>query len=994
MALQRLGSIPAALSWLAQRGVRGLATDSRRLEAGDAFIAWPGHAQDGRRHVCPSLAAGAPACVVEADGAEAFGLDDPRIAAMDNLKAATGPLASAFFGAPSDRLSVIAVTGTNGKTSTAWWTAQALSALGRRCGVIGTLGVGAVPAAGGANDPAAASALQSTGLTTPDPVTLQRAFKRFADEGYAACAIEASSIGLAEQRLSGTHIDVAVLTNFTQDHLDYHGSMDAYWQAKARLFGWPGLRAAVLNLDDPQGAALQRALVGNALDVWTYAVTGAAATTCAARLTARSVRYVDAGLAFDLVESGEPPVPLRTSLIGDYNVSNLLAVVAGLRALGYPLADAAQACAALTSVPGRMQRVALATSPDAARLPEVLVDYAHTPDALDKALRALQPLATARVGALWCVFGCGGDRDAGKRPLMGAIAQRLAQRVVVTSDNPRHEAPGAIVAAIVEGMALEPAAHVIEDRRAAIAHAVSHAGPNDVILIAGKGHEAHQQVAGVRHPFDDVIEARTALALLTPSPRGSGSEAATLGEIHALLPSATLIGNPATPILRIHSDTRTLRAGDLFVALRGERFDAHDFLAQARAAGAIAALAERGLAEAGLPGLQVDDSRAALGALAAGWRRRFELPLIAVTGSNGKTTVTQMIASILRAWHGDGAFSTEGNFNNDIGVPLTLLRLRQDDTAFHRAGVVELGMNHPGEIAQLAALAAPTVALVNNAQREHQEFMASVEAVARENGSVIGSLGADGVAVFPADEAHTPLWRELSGARRTLTFALGAEGAADVSAAAVWRADASSGDHWAVALRTPAGSATLTLHVAGLHNVKNALAATACALAAGCPLDPVVRGLEAFTAVKGRSQASSFVRDGRRVTLIDDSYNANPDSVRAAIEVLAALPAPRWLVLGDMGEVGDRGAAFHREVGAYARHAGIDALWTAGPLCAHAAAAYGAARHFDAVEALLEALAEGPAAASVLVKGSRFMKMERVVAALTDAAAAGGSHAA
>lgn len=464
----------------------------------------------------------------------------------------------------------------------------------------------------------------------------------------------------------------------------------------------------------------------------------------------------------------------------------------------------------------------------------------------------------------------------------------------------------------------------------------------------------------------------------------------TLAQAQALLPGARLQGDATTVVQRVHSDTRSLRAGDLFVALRGERFDAHDFLVQARAAGAVAALAERGLAGAGLPGLEVADTRAALGTLAAGWRRSMALPLIAVTGSNGKTTVTQMTAAILRAWQGEAAFSTEGNFNNDIGVPLTLLRLRP---GVHRAGVVELGMNHPGEIAQLAAMAAPTVALVNNAQREHQEFMASVEAVARENGSVITSLAADGVAVFPADDTYTPLWQVLAGARRVLTFALEPSVVADVTAHARW-----AQDHWDVALSTPAGDTTVALRIAGRHNVKNALAATACALAAGCPLAAVTQGLNSFTAVKGRSQASRIERGGRTVTLVDDTYNANPDSVCAAIDVLASLPAPRWLVLGDMGEVGDQGVAFHREVGAYARSAGIEALWTAGALCAHAAAAYGTgARHFNAVEDLLAALPEAPVAASVLVKGSRFMKMERIVAALKsapDAASTGGSHAA
>ncbi len=463
----------------------------------------------------------------------------------------------------------------------------------------------------------------------------------------------------------------------------------------------------------------------------------------------------------------------------------------------------------------------------------------------------------------------------------------------------------------------------------------------------------------------------------------------TLAQAHALLPAATLVGDAAIEVLRVHSDTRSLRAGDLFVALKGERFDAHDFLPQAKASGAVAALAERGLAQAGMPGLQVADTQAALTALASAWRQRMQLPLIAVTGSNGKTTVTQMIATILRTWLGDAAFATAGNFNNHIGVPLTLLGLRQDEQTWHRAGVVELGMNHPGEIAELAAIAAPTVALVNNAQREHQEFMASVEAVARENGAVIEALGPTGVAVFPADETHAALWHALAGTRPTLTFAL--QGEADVTCHAEWNGDAPA-PHWAVMLKTPAGALALQLHVAGWHNVKNALAAAACALAAGCPLDAIGRGLEAFEPVKGRSQVKSFINQGHSVTLIDDTYNANPDSVRAAIDVLAVMPGPRWLVLGDMGEVGDQGPAFHTEVGAYAKARGIEALWVAGSMSAHSAKAFAGARHFDAVPSLIGALAQAPECRSVVVKGSRFMRMEQVVSALMNTA--GAPHAA
>ena len=454
----------------------------------------------------------------------------------------------------------------------------------------------------------------------------------------------------------------------------------------------------------------------------------------------------------------------------------------------------------------------------------------------------------------------------------------------------------------------------------------------------------------------------------------------TLAQAHALLPGSTLVGDGAIALLRVHSDTRSLRAGDLFVALKGERFDAHEMLGEAKIRGAVAALAQRGLAESGLPGLLVTDTQAALEQLGAAWRARFHLPLVAVTGSNGKTTVTQMIAAILRAWHSEGAFATEGNYNNHIGVPLTLLRLRQDDSLWHRAGVVELGMNHPGEIARLARLAQPTIALVNNAQREHQEFMADVEAVARENGAAIEALAAGGTAVYPADDAHAPLWRHLARSRPQLTFAL--QGPADITVDARWVAQGQAA-HWTLALRTPAGPVAVSLKLAGLHNVRNALAAVACALAAGAPVAALQRGLDGFAAVQGRSQIKAAVLHGTPVTLVDDSYNANPDSVRAAIDLLAAMPEPRLLLLGDMGEVGDRGPAFHAEVGAYARERGIDHLWCAGAQSAAAARAFGpTSRHFDGVPNLLAARSQLPAVASMLVKGSRFMQMERVVQSL------------
>lgn len=448
-----------------------------------------------------------------------------------------------------------------------------------------------------------------------------------------------------------------------------------------------------------------------------------------------------------------------------------------------------------------------------------------------------------------------------------------------------------------------------------------------------------------------------------------------LGFIQQHIPQARLVGDGAVPLLRVHSDSRSLQLGDLFVALKGERFDGNAFLAQARSAGAVAALCSVDPVSAGLPGIVVPETLKALGALATAWRAQFALPMVAVTGSNGKTTVTQMIASILRAHAGDAAFATRGNLNNEIGVPLTLLGM----TADHRIGVVELGMNHPGEIGLLAAMAQPTVALVNNAQREHQEFMHTVEAVARENGSVLSALPVNGVAVFPIGDLYTSLWQDLAGARTSLLFGDEADGAQVFARNVAWGDGA-----WTLELYTPSGSAAVALQIAGRHNVRNALAAAACAHAAGVPIAAIAQGLTAFEPVKGRSRALSVATPAGKVTVVDDTYNANPDSVEAAIEVLRELPAPQLLVLGDMGEVGDNGPQFHAEAGTLAQQKGIPQLFALGAQSAFAASAFGAgARHFESMQALQEAVcAVMPHVGSVLVKGSRFMKMEQVVQAM------------
>ena len=490
-----------AAHWLQSRVSGTLHCDSRKLQPGDGFIAWPGAASDARQYVASALAQGARACLVERAGVEGFAFSDERIAAYAGLKAASGPIAAAYFGHPSTQLDVLAVTGTNGKTSTVWWLAQALSNLKQStpiaCAMVGTLGIGRVPQ------------VVSTGLTTPDPVLLQQTFRRLVAEGFKACAIEASSIGIEEHRLDGCQIRCAIFTNLTQDHLDYHGSMAAYWQSKVRLFAWPGLQAAVVNIDDAQGCLLADELTTRSLDLWTVSC------KTAARLQARDVRYEAQGLSFSVCE-GAHSHRLQTRLIGLYNVSNLLGVIAAMRVMGVPLAAAVEACAQLTPVPGRMECVG------APGQPLVAVDYAHTPDALSQALTALRSLADQRGGKLWCVFGCGGDRDAAKRPLMGAVAANHADRVLVTSDNPRSDKPETIISQILLGMAGHAPPMVQPERALAIREALSLATASDVVLIAGKGHEDYQETAGRRIAFSDLDHARRALAVWAEAAHGAG----------------------------------------------------------------------------------------------------------------------------------------------------------------------------------------------------------------------------------------------------------------------------------------------------------------------------------------------------------------------------------------------------------------------------------------------------------------------------------------
>lgn len=901
-----------------------LRLDSRDIQIGDVFVACKGHHSDGAQYIQKAVDNGAAAILLE-KGLQAPVVNVPLLE-VEHLRAQLGALADEWYGYPSASLSVIAITGTNGKTSCANWVAKALTQQGVPCATIGTLGT-ILPSGenlGGA-------------LTTPDVLSVHRLLAELKQKNMAAVTIEASSIGLVQGRMDGVRIKVAGFTNLTLDHLDIHQSMQEYERCKGLLFQWPALEYAIINVDDAAGERFFQQ--SKAKTTVAYSMKAHALAT----VQAKKYQFADYGLSFDLsLPEGETQV--LTRLVGEHNIANLLLTAGILQALGWGSSKIAKAIALLEAVPGRLETVNVPEGVSSQGLPLVVVDYSHTPDSLLHALKALRPSAAARQGKLICVFGCGGDRDPSKRPVMGKIAAESADISYVTSDNPRTEEPLSILAQITQAMPEGTFAHV--NRAYTIVHAILKADAKDVILVAGKGHETYQEIHQQKTAFDDRLWSLFGLLLK------SGA--------------------------KINTDSRTVSPGEIFVALKGESFDAHRFLADVERKGAVAVVVSEQAEGVKIPQILVDDTLKALSQAAKAWRSSFDLPVIAVTGSNGKTTCKEMISSILQTYVGaEHCLATTGNLNNHIGVPLSLLRLNEH----YKAAVFELGMNHPGEIAALADMAQAQVALVNNAQREHQEFMKTVEAVAYENGESLKALPPQGVAVYPADDTYTPIWNQLAGQRQKIMF--GAHGqvyATEVQTNAL-------GSNFILHYESVPGLSKMatqqvpvSLSIPGEHNVRNALAAAACALAIKVPLATIAEGLSSFKAVNGRMQQYRLNND---IVLINDTYNANPDSVIAAIDVMSNLPQPAILVLGDMGEVGDNGPQMHAEVGLYAKQKGIQQLLGMGDLCREAVKAFGdGAQHFEDVESLVSVLKAAVNTKTILVKGSRFMKMERVVQAL------------
>lgn len=915
-------------------------SDSRAVEGGDLFVCVPGLRVDGHDFAGGAVDAGAGAVVVERE----LDIDVPQIVTPSSADA-LGVLSAVMAGRPADRLTTVGITGTNGKTTTTYLVEAILTAAGHGPGVIGTVSY----RYGGREVPAP--------YTTPPPAELQRVFGDMAQAKCSHAVLEVSSAALSMSRMAGTSFQVAAFTNLTQDHLDVHGSMDAYRQAKARLFArhLADDGVAVINVDDPAAATMIEAAAGKR--VLRVSTRGAEADVFAAELQA-TIEGVRAEI---VTPSGtltvESPV-----LLGHYNGDNITMAVAIAEALGIDHPAISRGIAELAGVPGRVERVANQHGLD------ILVDYAHTPDALDNVLSALRPLTRRR---LICVFGCGGDRDPSKRPIMGQVVARLADLPVVTSDNPRTEEPQSIIDMILPAVP-EPF-FVDVDRRTAIRAAVAEATPGDVVLIAGKGHEDYQDVGGKKIHFDDREEA--AAAAEARQGFATGELIRAYGELTST--TAEVVSGPGDrEFSRIIIDGRTATAGDLYVAIRGANHDGHDFCDQAVAAGASGVVvAER--ARDRLPALgdatviSSEDPRQFLGAAASFHRARWDKQLIGVTGSAGKTTTKDLIAAGLGAI--GRCHRSRGSLNNETGVPLTVLGLRP----FHDYGVVEMGMRGLGQIAYLTELARPNVGVVVNAGVAHLGVLGSVEAIAQGKGEIFAGLRSGGCAVYPVDDQR--LAGYAKAADRQLTF--GTTDGADVRLVD-YRPLGIDGSE--IDLDVMGRSVTVRLALVGLHVALDAACAMAAAVALDADPEAIAHGMASAVPPALRGQLALVAERH----LLIDCYNANPASTEAALSTLAELrgQASAFAVLGDMLELGEGAAAAHRQTGRHAADLGI-AVIALGELRddlaggAHDGGGI-AWTERDHQAAAGRALAESRPGDWILIKGSRGMKLENVVAAL------------
>ncbi len=928
--------------------IHGITADSRDVQPGFAFAALPGQTRDGADFIDDARTRGASAIFAQAGreiadpGVPLIAVEDPRIL--------LAKAAARFFDAQPETM--VAVTGTAGKTSVASFTRQIWQRAGLAAAMIGTTGV------------VSPQRTEYAQLTTPDPVHLHRLLGELVDEGVTHAAMEASSHGLDQRRLDGVRLRAAAFTNLGRDHLDYHPSVDAYFEAKMRLFKalLPTGAPAVIFADDEWS--------DRALDVARDAGhTVLSVGRNGSFLTLKRVEHQRHQQVAEIHHEGaiyQVTIPLA----GDFQLSNALVAAALAIVTGVPAGEAIAALEHLKGAPGRLELVGTTD-----RGVPAYVDYAHKPDALEQVLRSVRPFTTGRIVL---VFGCGGDRDRGKRPMMGEIASRLADVVIVTDDNPRSEDPAAIRGEI---LAATSDAVEIGDRGRAIAEAVSQLEQGDTLIVAGKGHEQGQTVGDTVLHFSDHEAVREAIAAL--------ADRQWLWDIADLVDAmrGRPVGEMPDGVDGISIDSRTANAGDAFFAIKGDRFDGHDFASAALANGAsLLVVSEAKLPALGrlhAPMIVVDDVLAALGRLGVAARARSKARIIAVTGSVGKTTSKEMLRHALSVQ--GSVHASVASFNNHWGVPLTLARMPPDT----RFGVFEIGMNHAGEIRPLVKMVQPHVAVITAIAAAHLGHFKGIGEIAAAKAEIFEGVESGGYALLNRDSQKFSQLKKIAGQCGIAHIhAFGENKQADIRLLAYEPTATGSNVRADIA----GDEIEMTVGLPGRHIVQNALAVMGAAKFAGADLQRAAAALADLPATRGRGTRHRLKVAPGQITVIDESYNANPASMRAAIELLRDTPVAdggrRIAVLGDMLELGRFSAGMHKDLAGPLTDAGIDLVLLAGPeikVLDDTLAETPVHQYCADVDTLQPLLLESVRAGDVvMIKSSNSLGFSRLVSALLD----------
>ncbi|AWD32662.1 UDP-N-acetylmuramoyl-L-alanyl-D-glutamate--2, 6-diaminopimelate ligase [Candidatus Kinetoplastibacterium sorsogonicusi] len=906
--------------------------NSKDINFGDVFVCCVSFAKNNHNsilYIQEAINLGAKAIIYDKLFSDIFTKEfkykyEHLLISVKNLSDKLSALSNIWYDNPSNKLKVIAITGTNGKTSCANWIANILNYNNILCGVIGTLGY-KLPNG------------QSYNLrnTTPDVISLNRILSKMVLSKAKFVVLEASSIGIEQNRLGNIKIYISCFTNLTRDHLDYHKSMSHYKESKLKLFKRKNIEHIVINIDDNFSKDIIRCIDKN-INIIKYSIN----KKIQSNIFAYNIKCYANKTTF-YVSNNIIDIKICTPILGVHNIYNLLLVISVLIQLGLKIDCIASLIKIINYVEGRLQKVEINQKLKkylAKNIPLVIIDYAHTPDALQTALTSLKPLMKERKkGKICCIFGCGGSRDKGKRHLMFKIALKLADKIIITTDNPRYEDPNCIIKNIISGYNVTENITIITDRAEAIMSSIWNSHEDDIILIAGKGHEKYQEIEGEKHFFDDYQWATFSLLLYNSN-------------------------------IDFSIDSRTIKPGNIFIAIKGKNFDGHQFLNQVKNNLACAAIVDHFDNEISLPQIKLgDDTNFVLKQISKSWRKRFDIPLIAVVGSNGKTTTTQIIALILSEWYGRNNYlSTIDNFNNEIGVPITLLRMKKN----HLAAVIEIGMNHINEIKPLSDLCSPNIVIITNAQREHQEFLISIENVVKENGSAVNSLSESGTIILPGDDNYSNIWNSIINDKNFIKFGLYKQ--LDVYADNIKIINDKTESDLFINNNIPV---KLKLNIPGIHNIRNALAAISGCLVLKIPIDFILESIKKFQSIYGRLQFCYI----KNFVLINDTYNANPDSFESAIDVLSSLSGIKILICGDMGEVGLDSYKLHFDIGAYAKKKNIDFVISVGKDSEYISDGFGDPKLFLKNSQEIINFLKNINSANILIKGSRFMHMEQIL---------------